>query len=411
VVCGELGTICGRLGVTCEMVRASRCSGRAEGGVSERIAPLQARSIGDTEGVSVGNGSSSGSARRAATAADEGILPVALDSRGRVRFARAMGAGSFSGTTGGRRPRSSADTAAFEEAEGAAIEEFAEEVEGGLELVEAGERVAAGEAGREVLGALGPFGAAEGGDVEVEDALVEEEEGAEGLVLGGSRGATVGGTVVEEGGELGGAKGARVAAFVEADELAGPVEVRFFGARGVVEAAGRGAGGLDEGRGPVLGWRGRGLRSARSTVFYRREARRSCGGAVDVPGGTRVALEGRSTGAEISRICRGYDAGAARERLIARRFWGAAGDGKQLYPGNMMIRCRFLMPDLQGLRRRRSGRALDCSWIFGGSGEGEAALSRQYEDRVPLAYAGSAGVTTPPGGSAYDRDVGPTPRR
>jgi hypothetical protein len=185
------------------------------------------------------------------------------------------------------------------------------------------------------------------------------------------------------------------------------VEVRFLGAGGVVEAAEGGAGGLDEGHGPVLGWEGRGDGLARPTVFYRRGARSSCEGAVDFLGGTPVALAGRSAGAEISRICRGYDAGVARERLIARRFWGEAGDGRRLYPGNMRIRCRFLMPDLQGLRRQRGGRTLDCSGILGGSPEGQAALSRQYEDRVPLPYAGSAGVTTPSRGSAYDRDVGP----
>lgn len=169
--------------------------------------------------------------------------------------------------------------------------------------------------------------------LEVEEAVEDVDEGTEGPVLVGYRGAAVGGEVVDEGGELRGAEGARVATFVEAAE--------------------GGAGGLDEGHGPVLGREGRGDGLARSTAFYRRGARASCGGAVDLAGDTRVALAGRSAGAEISRICRGYDAGAARAPLIARRFWGEAGDGRRLYPGNMRIRCRFLIPDLQELRRHR----------------------------------------------------------
>jgi hypothetical protein len=293
-----------------------------------------------------------------------------------------MGAGSFSRSVWGRRPRGSAVAEAFEDGQG----------------------VAAGEDGREVLGALGPLEGVELGHVEVKDALVEEEEGAEGLVLGGGRGAAVDGEVGEEGGDLGGAEGTRVATFVEADEVADTVEVCRFGAGGIVVAAEGGAGGLDEGRGPILGRGGRGWRSARSTVFCRREARPRCGETVDLLGGTRVALEGRSVGAGISRICRSYDASAASERLIARGFCGGAGYGTRLYLGNMRIRCRFLMPDLQGLRRRRSGRAFDCSANFGKSGEREAALSRQHEDRVPLPYAGSAGATTPSRGSAHDRD-------
>jgi hypothetical protein len=115
---------------------------------------------------------------------------------------------------------------------------------------------------------------------------------------------------------------------------------------------GLGAGGLDEGHGPVLGW---GPLLDVGAVYSDLLARGSAQlrGAVDLLGGTPVALRGRRSGARLSRICRGYDAGAARERLIAREFSEGAAKGRRLYPGTMRIGCRFLMPDLQGLRRHR----------------------------------------------------------
>src|SRR4051812_8516005 len=87
-----------------------------------------------------------------------------------------------------------------------------------------------GGAGGEVLGALGAFEAFEVGHGEAEDAFGEEEDRAEGLVLGGGGGAAVHGEGVPEGGELDCAQGPGVTAVVEADELADPGEIGLLGA-------------------------------------------------------------------------------------------------------------------------------------------------------------------------------------
>jgi hypothetical protein len=92
--------------------------------------------------------------------------------------------------------------------------------------------------------------------------------------------------MVEERGGLGGAKGARVAAAMEGDEGARPVNIRLLGARRVVEAAYGLADGLDEGPGLHFGRRMRGARDhwragdRRRTMGlmkdYRRETGASC---------------------------------------------------------------------------------------------------------------------------------------
>jgi hypothetical protein len=71
------------------------------------------------------------------------------------------------------------------------------------------EPLAPREYGREVVGAPGTLDAVEIGDVEREDGAVEEDEGAEGLVLRGGRRAALDREVVREGGDLGGAEGPR----------------------------------------------------------------------------------------------------------------------------------------------------------------------------------------------------------
>jgi hypothetical protein len=142
-----------------------------------------------------------------------------------------------------------AEGEAFEEAKAATVEDFRDEPERRLQVLGDRALVAAREDRREVLGAVSAFEARERRRVEVEDLAVEEDEGAEGLVLGGRRDAARGGEVVEEGGDLGGAEGAGVAAVVEGDVGADPVEVGFLGAQGVLEAAEGAVDGFDEGHG------------------------------------------------------------------------------------------------------------------------------------------------------------------
>jgi hypothetical protein len=113
----------------------------------------------------------------------------------------------------------------FLKAEAGAIQQLAEEAEGRLKAVEQGEDVAAGEDRGEVLGALRALEAFERGKVEFEHLAVEEDQGAEGLVLGGRGDATTHGEVVEEGGELGSAHLTRVTAVVKAYERAHPADI------------------------------------------------------------------------------------------------------------------------------------------------------------------------------------------
>jgi len=160
------------------------------------------------------------------------------------------------------------------EAETGAVEDLAEEAEGRLELLEQGHDVAAREDGGEVLGTLGALEAVERGQVEFEHLAVEEDEGAEGLVLGGGRDGATQGEVVEEGGDLGGAHLPRVTSLVEADEVAYPADVGLLGAGGVVQAAEGDGDGLDEGHGGTPGARGKrdepGCRAGGGEVARRR---------------------------------------------------------------------------------------------------------------------------------------------
>jgi hypothetical protein len=77
---------------------------------------------------------------------------------------------------------------ALEEAKAAATEDLADQAEGRLQRFEERDHVPPGEDGREVLGALGTFEAFQGRHLQVEDALFEEEDRAEGLVLDRGRG-------------------------------------------------------------------------------------------------------------------------------------------------------------------------------------------------------------------------------
>src|SRR3712207_6080183 len=71
----------------------------------------------------------------------------------------------------------------------------------------------------------------QGGHLQAEHTPVEEDEGAEGLVLGGGRDPALHREVVQEGGRLWCAHFPGVTAIVKPDEATDPVEVRFFGSR------------------------------------------------------------------------------------------------------------------------------------------------------------------------------------
>lgn len=96
-----------------------------------------------------------------------------------------------------------------------------------------------GEDGGEAAGAFSADGVEGEVEVDPEDLAVEEEDGAEGLVLGGGGDAPFDGEVGEEGFDLRRAHFAGVAFVVEEDEPFDPGDVGLFGADGIVFAADR----------------------------------------------------------------------------------------------------------------------------------------------------------------------------
>src|SRR4051812_24849878 len=84
------------------------------------------------------------------------------------------------------------------------------------------------------MGALQTF---QGRHSQGENAVAEEDEGAQCLILGRSRDASLHGEVVQEGSGFGGGHLSGVATVIEADEGADPVDVGLFGAWRVVQAA------------------------------------------------------------------------------------------------------------------------------------------------------------------------------
>jgi len=90
-----------------------------------------------------------------------------------------------------------------------------------------------GEDGGEALGTFGR-GEEDGVNLFVEDFAVEEENGTEGLVLGGGGDVPFHGQVGQEGLDFGGAHLGGVAFAAEEDEAAHPVHVGLFGAVGIM---------------------------------------------------------------------------------------------------------------------------------------------------------------------------------
>lgn len=96
---------------------------------------------------------------------------------------------------------------------------------------------AAVEDGGEVYGAPGGGEVAQVQFFSAQHFLVEEEQGVEGLVLGGGGDVALDGEVVEIGDDFGLAHLFGVALAVEEDEPLGPVEVGLLGADAIVAAA------------------------------------------------------------------------------------------------------------------------------------------------------------------------------
>ena len=91
---------------------------------------------------------------------------------------------------------------AFEQAEAATVKDLPDELERRFELIEEGEDVAAQEDRRQVVGAFRALKPFQGGHFQAEHTPVEENEGAEGLVLGGCGNPALHCEVVQEGGRL-----------------------------------------------------------------------------------------------------------------------------------------------------------------------------------------------------------------
>jgi hypothetical protein len=139
-----------------------------------------------------------------------------------------------------------AEREALHETQAAAIEDLGDQAVRRREALEHGQHVGVGEHRRQVLRAARPLETGEVAHLPLEDAFVEEDDRAERLVLGGSRGPTPHREVVQKGGDVLGRHLARVLAAVEADELADSVEVGLLGPSGTVESSHRAAYGFEE---------------------------------------------------------------------------------------------------------------------------------------------------------------------
>ncbi len=128
-----------------------------------------------------------------------------------------------------------ADT--FGEAQAAAVEQLAHQLIGEGEEAEDGFDFIFGEHCGQAFGAFSAQRVEGQLDLQQEHFLVEEEEGAEGLVLGRGSDIQVHGEVSEKRFDLGPAKLAGVALVMEKDIAGDPAQVRAFGMQGVMLAA------------------------------------------------------------------------------------------------------------------------------------------------------------------------------
>jgi len=145
-----------------------------------------------------------------------------------------------------------AEADAFHKAEAGAVEEFGHQLVGAGEGGDDAEGFVVGEDGGEAAGSFCADGVEGEVEVDTEDLAVEEEDGAERLVLSGCGDAPFDGEVGEEGLDLGGTHLAGVAFVVEEDEPFDPGDVGLFGADGVVFTADRVSDLIEEAFGPLL---------------------------------------------------------------------------------------------------------------------------------------------------------------
>lgn len=125
----------------------------------------------------------------------------------------------------------------FEQAESGTVEERSDEFRSAMKAVQDQPDLGAGE---DDGGVFGSFGAEDGADVAdrlVEHSIIEEDDGVEGDILGGSGNAGPFGEGGKERADLGGAHFGGVAFIVEEDEAADPMNVGFFGAGAQVAEA------------------------------------------------------------------------------------------------------------------------------------------------------------------------------
>ena len=124
-----------------------------------------------------------------------------------------------------------ADT--FHQTQARAIEQLCHKFVGAVEMGEDAQDLVAGEDGGEAFGSFGT-GKEDGLDIFVQDVAVEEEDGAEGLILGGSGDVFLLGEVGEESLDFWSAHFEGVTFVMEEDEAFDPVDVGFFGAIGIM---------------------------------------------------------------------------------------------------------------------------------------------------------------------------------
>jgi hypothetical protein len=124
----------------------------------------------------------------------------------------------------------------FQQAQAAAIKQDSDHFEWVGETVNHLPNFAAVKDGGQALRFFGSQGVDRAGKLLVKDVVIQKEEGAKGLILGGG-GHVLQGQVVEKGFNFRGIHIAGVAHVVEADKADDPMEVSFFGAKGIMLAA------------------------------------------------------------------------------------------------------------------------------------------------------------------------------
>ena len=204
---------------------------------------------------------------------------------------------------------------AFKQPEAAAIEHLRDEAEGRLERLQDGLDLASRKDRWKMHGPTSALQAFESMHLQAENAFVEEDDGAKGLILGRRRDATLHGEVVQEGGGFRSGQFSGVAAIVKSDEGADPLEVGFFGTRGVVQSADGIPDSLEEGHEGVSTRAAEMLRAV--CRFFRRR---------------RAEIERRRRGGR-ARCLGGEMAGRAEFGCVRARYIMEYARG--LVPGNM----------------------------------------------------------------------------